>query len=369
MRTSDLWLAKKALGDFMPKRRLATTISGSWSELFCRGSQPGDDGIMQEHNISLESQLRDKEELVAALTARLEQAAEQLDRFRRTGADRGLRGGGFPPEMVEEQKRLVDDLARAVGQWEEMQAGAALERLEIQISDLKDLVADRLATPSGSSASLPGTATRFGSQPDGSSGHAAALTREESNSTSSIFEQYMANSEAAGESETIAPDSSDDDPVHNDEQIPVALDNPPEPIDLATASIDELREAVEERDAFVQNLIRRLRSLDFPQRLPENWEAPDQVPEDILERLRGHESRLEETLRLAEVEFSLERARLGREAAHLEECGHEIKREMKRLKLEEDEEGDEDHEQMSDDEPAAKGRWLRLLKGQRREED
>lgn len=39
---------------------------------------------------SLEAQLADRDQLVAALTERLEQAAEQLDRLHRTGADRGV---------------------------------------------------------------------------------------------------------------------------------------------------------------------------------------------------------------------------------------------------------------------------------------
>lgn len=323
---------------------------------------------MQEHNISLESQLRDKEELVAALTARLEQAAEQLDRYRRTGADRGLRGGTFPPEMIEEQKRLVDDLARAVGQWEEMQAGALLGRLEIQISELKDLVADRVANPGGGTTSLLETANGFRTLSNGSSDDPAAPVEDNANSQPGGLEAYMANLQGAGETETINQDSSNDDRVNDNEPIPVALGDPPAPIDIAAASIEELRAAVEERDAFVQTLIRRLRSLDFPQRLPENWEGLEQVPDDFLERLRGHESRLEETLRLAEIEFSLERARLGREAAHLEECEHEIRREMKRLKLESDAEEDEDHNQTGDDEPATKGRWMRLLRGERRDE-
>ena len=84
---------------------------------------------MQEQLTTLEAQLQEKEQLVAALTERLEQAAEQLDRLHRTGADRAMRtgGGGFPAEMVEQQKQLVDDLQRSVQQWEDMQPGAMLD--------------------------------------------------------------------------------------------------------------------------------------------------------------------------------------------------------------------------------------------------
>ena len=83
--------------------------------------------------------------MVAALTERLKQAAEQLDRNHRMGADRGLRlGGGIPPEVIQTQKTLVEDLQRAVEQWEGMQAAATLGRIEIQISELRDLFTGQL---------------------------------------------------------------------------------------------------------------------------------------------------------------------------------------------------------------------------------
>ena len=99
---------------------------------------------------ALESKLRGKNELVAIPTERLKQTAEQLDRNHRMGADRGLRvGGGIPPEVIQTQKTLDEDLQRAVEQWEGMQAAATLGRIEIQISELRDLFTGQLApTPS-----------------------------------------------------------------------------------------------------------------------------------------------------------------------------------------------------------------------------
>src|SRR5579872_4873442 len=74
----------------------------------------------------VQNQLREKEQLVAALTERLEQAAEQLDRLRRTGVDKGRRplAGGFPAEVVEDHKHTLEDLKRVIAQWEETQPGA-----------------------------------------------------------------------------------------------------------------------------------------------------------------------------------------------------------------------------------------------------
>ena len=117
---------------------------------------------MQEQLTTLEFQLQEKEQLIAALTERLEQAAEQLDRLRRSGADKALRtGGGIPPELVEEQKQLVGDLQRVVQQWEDMQPGALLGRVEMQLGELRDLVSGPVA--GGFSASFSGS-DRFGNQ-------------------------------------------------------------------------------------------------------------------------------------------------------------------------------------------------------------
>src|SRR5258708_32670844 len=90
----------------------------------------------------IQNRLREKEQLVAALTERLEQAAEQLDRLRRTGVDKGRRplGGGFPAELVEEHKTTLEDLKRVITRWEDMQAEVTLGRIETQIAELRDLM-------------------------------------------------------------------------------------------------------------------------------------------------------------------------------------------------------------------------------------
>src|SRR5262249_9373824 len=120
-------------------------------------SSPNSDGfpMTTEQISSLESQLREKEQLVTALTERLEQAADQLDRIRRNGGDRVLRGGGggLPPELIEEQRALTTALQHAVEQWEAAQPGAALGRIEVQIRELRDLVTNGM--PEGGYSAAP----------------------------------------------------------------------------------------------------------------------------------------------------------------------------------------------------------------------
>src|SRR6516225_434085 len=103
---------------------------------------PAPSGDLPVDAETIQSQLREKEQLVAALTERLEQAAEQLDRLRRTGVDKGRRplGGGFPAEVIEEHKTTLEDLKRVISRWEEMQAEVTLGRIETQIAELRDLM-------------------------------------------------------------------------------------------------------------------------------------------------------------------------------------------------------------------------------------
>ena len=89
-----------------------------------------------------------KDQLIQALTDQLEQAAEQLDRLQRAGADRkrgGLLGGGGSG-LTDEHRQTFDDLQRIVQQWEDLQAGLTLGRIEIQLSELRELVVDGFRT-------------------------------------------------------------------------------------------------------------------------------------------------------------------------------------------------------------------------------
>ncbi|HSG71507.1 MAG TPA: hypothetical protein VLA12_13885, partial [Planctomycetaceae bacterium] len=81
---------------------------------------------LRERNESLQEKLNQKEQVVQALTTRLEQAAEQLDRLRRSGADRGGKLlAGIPAEVIEEQKTLINDLKATIKSWEELQGDSA----------------------------------------------------------------------------------------------------------------------------------------------------------------------------------------------------------------------------------------------------
>ena len=102
----------------------------------------------------LEDALRERDLVVQMLTQRLEQAADQLDRWQRNGTDRRGSGmSGFPPELIESQQTLLEQMTRVLGEWEEIQAGPMLCRIDTQIGELKDLLASGSMSSSTSQTS------------------------------------------------------------------------------------------------------------------------------------------------------------------------------------------------------------------------
>jgi hypothetical protein len=269
----------------------------------------------------LEDRLREKEHLVAVLTERLEQAAEQLDRIRRTGGDRGVRTAGLPPELVEEQKSLVEDLHRAVQQWEDLQAAAALGRIEVQISELRDLISGQLIERAFGPGP-PDQQDQRADQPEAAPQGAKQGVKKPRSSDRSLsgYEALKANlladspegsddDEGAPQPSARSPAAADKPPEPQDEPPPA---DPPEPLDVAAADIDQLRDAVEKRDSYITWLIHRFRAAELRRQIPGDWSELQDVPDEMRRHLEELEGRLQEMLRLAEVELSLERARLGR---------------------------------------------------------
>ena len=324
----------------------------------------------------LNAKLREKEELVAALTARLEQAAEKLDRLHRTGKDRGLRtGGGFPPELVEEQKNLVDNLQRAVEQWENMQTATVLGRLEIQIADLRDLVAGQVLDGGGRTESVRGAQT----MPVDDSGRTTEREPPSTETTPdgsqlSSYEAMKASLFAVGESEPETPSASEGTAPREpaDDLSAIAMDavlsevapeSPPQPIDVEQADSEAIRTAIDDRDAYIAYLIRKLRVAESGLLAPPDWEALNETPEELRETLEELQERFQQALRIAEVENSLERARLGREEARLNQMEEQIQKARKRLGLTDDEESSHEADPSDDggEDGASAGRWMRML--------
>lgn len=300
----------------------------------------------------LQEQLQAKEQLVIALTDRLEQAAEQLDRVRRTGGDRALRrtSGGMPSELVEEQRSAIEELKQSLARWEEMQAGLTLGRLETQITELRDLVASNLQRGSGARDSQAASGNRS--------------QEREPGSTTSWWEQQKAA--LLGDAKSPAPAA---DPTRTtltdieghaegkssacDLQIPDA----PPTLDFDNLVLDEARHALQERDNVITQLREQLLLLqarDVFQGLDLN--SPD-LPAGLKERLELLEQQWQAKFRQVELDLSIERARYSREEANLQARQELIEKEMMRLGMH----GRDSKDPRGEPDETPRRRWFNFL--------
>lgn len=330
-----------------------------------------DDECSEESSMSqdaetLEDQLREKEEVVAALTGRMEDMAEQLDRLRRNGSARGMKlAGGIPSELIDEQRTLVADLQQAVQQWEDMQAAAAFGRIEIQISELRDLITGMGA----------GNADHWRSAPPVSHMSESAYSQPEvrepdpapvgSNHWEAVKNSLLASAGIVQEEPIPLPDREMAVTLTDLHAAAILEDMPdaPEAVDVATASIEQLRQSVLDRDTYVTSLLRRMRIVELHAQDRTGWKTIENVPEELRARLEKSETQLEQMLRLAEVEHSLERARLAREESRIKLLEESATRMMKKAELLRNRQSavPESEENLDDDESAKRGSWLRMF--------
>lgn len=283
---------------------------------------PGTEAVARAGGPAASQVLAQKDQLIQALTDQLEQAAEQLDRLQRAGADRkrgGLVGGGSG--LTEEHRQTFDDLQRIVQQWEDLQAGLTLGRIEIQLSELRDLVVDGFRNqPTPRVYSGP---AEIEEEPAELPGEDRPRTTHASDSLShweQVKNQLL--NEGADDTEEIVvwPDAE------------VELRDLPPAINISQSSRDDLVEAVQQRDDYISYLLARVRQLEALQPAAALERMAGNQPE-LIEQVQVLERKLQEHLRCAEVEMSVERARIGRERMQQTQQQELIDRTLKRLGL------------------------------------
>jgi hypothetical protein len=287
-----------------------------------------------------------KDALIQALTAQLEQAAEQLDRLHRSGADRkrGIAGGGggMPSDLVDEHRQAVGDLQRVVQQWEDMQAGMTLGRIEIQLTELRDFIAHRLdgakiergpgLTVHEEPAALPGAAEESAKSP-----------------ADSEWERLKSQLLNNGGETVVACELR--------HYAPEAMPEPPAAIDVEHSSREELQAAVQARDEFISAAVRRLRALEVTQPVSELVSLGPEAPE-FVQRVADLEQQLQEHLRLAEVELALERAKMARDHSRLHQQQELIEKQLKKLGMQTAEDAEANRSGNSSNPDR---RWMRFL--------
>lgn len=311
----------------------------------------------------LQRQLLEKEQLVAALTERLEQAAEQLDRLRRTGADRGSRrggaGGALPLELIEDHRTAIDELKQAVTRWEEMQAGLTLGRLETQISELRDLIAGGL--PAGS-------ATGSDRRPsDGPSAQKPA--------GSNWWEQQKAS--MLGDAPPPAPpgESLADAVAVSMEGVPAidftAVQVPPLPpaVDFESLTLADARDAIRERDRVIAQLSEPILFAQAKALCPADAKTWEHLPDALRERFVAVEAHWQAKFRQIELDLSIERARLAREANTLRQQQDQLGKDHARLGVDRDKSRAAIPADETDPAAGTRRRWFRFLTAAGEEDD
>jgi hypothetical protein len=271
------------------------------------------------HVAALLEELHEKDALVAALTAQLEEAANRLDRLHRAGADRFSQGPSFDSGRSDGNPELAEQIARLTAAWEELQAGAVLSEISRKLDGICDSLSQPASTPPLQRESLTASSPVRAPEPPG-----ARVAWEDMKAQLLRDEAGHDRQEDDGPATRIV--DANDSAADILSQIPL---DPPTAVDLNDADRETLVAAVEDRDVFISHLIRRLRSGPTGRYEAIDWSAMAAAPDDMRERLQELEARLQELLRMEECDLSLERARLARERARLEQLRRDVERDTR----------------------------------------
>jgi len=271
------------------------------------------------HVAELSAELQDKEDLIQALTAQLEQAVEQLDRIHREGGDRAGRttsaSAGVAGDFVEEQRYVNDRVSQWLDQWDQQQPFDLWARIEQRI---EDIVQRGVAAAPASSFGFDSPAVEVKEPADPGAAWEEAKRK------------LLGDMSFGGPAAPVAAVAPLPEPPASPGDISY-----PAPIDVDTAEHIELVDAVETRDRYIAYLTQRLRALEMQG--PTNWDAMNNAPEELRERLQQLEADYREHLRREECDMALERARLAREQNRLKQDRHKMELQARKLGFTSDE--------------------------------
>lgn len=266
----------------------------------------------------LETRLADREQLVSILTDRLEQAADELDRIKRSGGvlSKSNSDGADTASLIAGQTEVASKLDRFVEAWEERYEGPALRRMEASIQELRERLEQAAPQSLWATQDQPQS---FPEQDDGADRQ--SLDRSDDSAVQPDNPRPRRPLEAPVQLVLISSDA-----VPDDLNVPI-----PEPIADQDVPESELRKAVADRDAYIRWLCQRMREITG--RL-EGWLVELQTESDdeaLHRRVDELEKLIHEQLRVAEIDISIERARLSRDQAQLREQAERLSREREKM--------------------------------------
>lgn len=322
---------------------------------------------------TLQKQVREKDQLVAALTERLEQAAEQLDRLRRTGVDKGHRplAGAVSPELVQDQKQTLEELKKFIGNWEEIKPGDALQRIETQVVEIRNLIASgtTIVSPAPTAATpvrdrpIPTPAAATPSAPAGGKPSTNSSWWEKQkaamlgDAVDATDESATATTPAAAPSPSTSGDGDSSAAPATCSLGETVIPDLPAPVNFEELTLEDAKQAIRDRDQLIQQLREPLLLLKAAGQLPQDLQSFEHLPAALRQRLEEFEAQWQARFRQAELEMSLERARLAREQSQTRQQQELLTKQIKQTgsaQREQDEVGD-------GEDGSSRRRWFRFM--------
>jgi len=289
----------------------------------------------------LKQRLQDKEQTVAKLTAYLEQAAEKLNALKaQKTAPRPAQA--FDAESVHRQLELCKQLQAAVDEWQELGVSSAIEGLSQKMDDVRQTILDGFAAQSS-----PGDQDVPGFEYPSSN----ESSEEESAEAMANWEALKA--EMLGEE--AEPEETEEDQYNIDLQAELkVLVNRPIDVEESCHDPESWQEAVNLREAYIISLIRALRVVESRRRGSPDWESFEAAPPELRQQVAQLAADLQQTQRNAEVELSVERARVSRLESEIAHKRRELDKMLKKKGL---------NPQAAEPSGSKEGRWKKFLGG------
>lgn len=326
-------------------------------------------------NEALKTEILGKEDLITALTDRLEQAAEQLDRLRRSGADRGWRGGGgLPADVIQDQRAAVEELKQIAARFDEMQAATTLGRLEMQVTELRDLIVTLQQNPQHRPEAASPQRTPVFSGPAGAAAFTApapsgswwdrqkaAMLGDDPPEESSRDGGSPADDPSAAGDDGSGSETADQRMVPDFSQFVFEIPSlPPEP-HWDELTLEHACALLRERDALLIQLREPLVQAQMANLFAQGFGSIAALPDDLRTELSDLEDQWEARFRKHETELSIERARLAREQMQARQLQEQLRKQV-------DDTG-ATTSRSGDGETRAERRWFRFMGQQDRSAD
>jgi hypothetical protein len=270
--------------------------------------------------------LLEKDELISALVRELEDAAEQLDRFHRTGArTAGPSSPAGDVTISSEFRRSIMEESVASASGGISQHGETLTRIESQLAAVYDIVSDL----KNNGVSNDHYQNRYESLQ--THYHEPQKQEEEAPKQPSwdAIKSQMLEAEAEESPQEAEPTAAES--VADADLLRLITETPsPKPADFTSTDIQYLKSVIEERDVYIIQLNRLFRT-SRKLKLPADWAALANVPSEMQIRVEALAQNLDVQVRLGEVEISLERAKIARERSQLQAEREFIEKHLRRL--------------------------------------